>query len=146
MLRGISDLGRFTIAANDGSPGRVGDVCFDDCGGDSEAAMRTVSSAVERLVAEGFTANFGVVGGRLRAHDTGRTFAAHEVVIREYERFEGISDPDDMAIVYALESLDGTRGLLTDAFGVYSSPAVSAFLQHVPFRRAVHAGPVAVHA
>ena len=108
--------------------------------------MRTVSSAVDRLVAEGFTANFGVVDGKLRAYDTGRTFASHEVVIREYERFEGVSDPDDMAIVYAIEGLDGTRGLLTDAFGVYSSPAVSAFLQHVAIRRAVHAGPVAVHA
>jgi hypothetical protein len=108
--------------------------------------MRTLSSAVEQFVAEGFKANFGVVGGRLRAYDTGRTFAAHEVVIREYERFEGVSDPDDMAIVYAIESLDGTRGLLTDAFGVYSSPTVSVFLQHVPIRRIVHAGPIAVHA
>ena len=30
MLRGISDLRRFTIAATDGNLGRVGDVCFDD--------------------------------------------------------------------------------------------------------------------
>jgi hypothetical protein len=51
-----------------------------------------------------------------------------------------------MAIVYAIESLDGIRGLLTDALGVYSSPTVSAFLQHVPIRRTVHAGPAAVHA
>jgi len=108
--------------------------------------MSTLASAVERLVAEGFTANFGVAGGRLRAHDTGRTFAAHEVLIREYERFEGVSDPDDMAIVYAIESLNGTRGVLTDAFGVYASPTVSVFLQNVPIRRIVHAGSAAVHA
>ena len=30
MLRGITDLRRFTIAATDGNLGRVGDVCFDD--------------------------------------------------------------------------------------------------------------------
>ena len=30
MLRGINDLGRFTIAATDGDLGRVGDVYFDD--------------------------------------------------------------------------------------------------------------------
>jgi hypothetical protein len=35
---------------------------------------------------------------------------ADEVTIRGYQRFEGASDPDDMAIVYAIESLDGTRG------------------------------------
>ena len=30
MLRGISDLRRFTVAATDGNVGRVGDVYFDD--------------------------------------------------------------------------------------------------------------------
>ena len=34
MLRGISDLRRFTIAASDGSLGSVGDVYFDDRSGD----------------------------------------------------------------------------------------------------------------
>jgi hypothetical protein len=60
---------------------------------------------------------------------------ADEVTIRGCHRFEGASDPDDMAIVYAIESLDGTRGSLVDAFGVYSTAAVSAFLQPVPIRR-----------
>jgi hypothetical protein len=108
--------------------------------------MRTLSSTVERLVGESFTANFGVVGGRLRAYGSGKTFGAHEVITREYQRFEVVSDPDDMAIVYAIESLDGTRGLLADAFGVYSNPIVSAFLQDVPIRRTVQPGATAVHA
>jgi hypothetical protein len=106
--------------------------------------MRTLSSAIERLNGEGFTAHFGVVGDRLRAFDSGKTFGAHEVTIRGYQRFEGASDPDDMAILYAVESLDGTRGSLVDAFGVYSNPTVSAFLQDVPIRRTVQPG-VAMH-
>jgi hypothetical protein len=92
--------------------------------------MRTLSSAIEQLICEDFTAHFGVVGERLRAFDSGKTFRADEVTIRGYQRFEGASDPDDMAIVYAIESLDGTRGCLVDAFGVYSNPTVSVFLQH----------------
>lgn len=94
--------------------------------------MRTLSSAIERLASRGFTAHFGVVGGRLRAFDSGKTYGAHEVIIREYQRFEGVSDPDDMAILYAIESTDGTRGSLVDAFGAYSNPTVSAFLHDVP--------------
>ena len=96
--------------------------------------MRTLSSVIERLTDHGFAANFGVVGNRLRAFGTDKSFGAHEVTIRGHERFEGVSDPDDMAIIYAIESLDGTRGSLVDAFGVYSNPAVSAFLQEVPMR------------
>jgi hypothetical protein len=56
-------------------------------------------------------------------------------VIREYQRFEGVSNPDDMAIVYAIESLNRVRGSLVDAFGVYSDPAVSTFLPAVPISR-----------
>src|SRR5205814_1517307 len=106
----------------------------------------------------GFTAHFGVVGDRMRAFDCGKTFGAHELIIREFQRncgktfgaheliirefqrFEGVSDPDDMAIVYAIESTDGTRGSLVDAFGVYSNPTVSAFLHDVPIRRPVEPG------
>jgi hypothetical protein len=64
-------------------------------------------------------------------------------MIREYHRFEGVADPDDMAIVYAVESLDGTRGLLADAFGVHSNPIVSAFLRDVPIRRTFEPGAAA---
>ena len=103
--------------------------------------MGTLANAIERLVSRGFTANFGVVGDRLRAFDSGKTFGADEVAIREFQRFEGVSDPDDMAIVYAIESRDGTRGALVDAFGAYASPTVNAFLRDVPIRRTVE--PVA---
>jgi hypothetical protein len=97
----------------------------------------TLSSTIEELVGQGYTANFGVVGDRLRAFDSGKTFAAHEVMIRDYRRFEGVSDPDDMAVVYAIESQDGTRGSLVDAFGTYSNASVGAFLQDVPIRMAI---------
>jgi|SRR6185369_12203949 hypothetical protein len=78
--------------------------------------MKTLSEAMERLVRRGFT-----------------TFGSRDVIIREYDRFEGVSDPDDMAILYALESSSGVRGTLVDAFGVYSNPAISAYLKRVPF-------------
>jgi len=64
-----------------------------------------------------------------------KIFRPDEVVIREYRRFEGVSDPDDMSIVYAIETEGGTRGTLVDAYGVYSDPAVSTFLSTVPMRR-----------
>jgi hypothetical protein len=102
--------------------------------------MKTLSSTIERLISRGFTAHFGVVGGRLRAFDSGKMFEADQLTIREFQRFEGVSDPGDMAIVYAIESSDGTRGSLVDAFGAYSSPTVSAFLHDVPIRRTVDPG------
>jgi hypothetical protein len=95
----------------------------------------TLTGALDDLARRGFTERFGVVRGRLRAGASQKTFGADELTIRAYARFEGLSDPDDLAIVYAIESDDGTQGTLVDAFGVYANPAVGAFLKDVPIRQ-----------
>jgi hypothetical protein len=98
----------------------------------------TLAGAVEDLSSAGFVEHFGVSGDALRSFDSGRTFRPGQVVIREYQRFEGISDPDDTAIIYAIEAEGGARGTLVDAYGAYSDPMVGAFLHDVPIRGGDH--------
>jgi hypothetical protein len=92
----------------------------------------TLAGVMAELDRRGFTAHFRVVDGGLRAVGTKRTFPPDQVSIAEYHRFEGVSDPDDMSILYALETRNGIRGTLADAFGVYADPAVGAFIAEVP--------------
>jgi hypothetical protein len=101
----------------------------------------TLSQAIDEFVHRGFTEHFGVRGGRLRGFESGVTFDASDVVIRAFHRFEGVSDPDDMSIVYAIESSSGVRGTLVDAFGTYSNPAISAFVHNVAIQRPGEARP-----
>ncbi len=96
----------------------------------------TLDGTLDRLDHRGFTAHFGVIGDGLRDLGTGATFRADEIRICDTFRFEGVSDPDDMAIVYAIESRTGVRGTLVDAFGVYSNPAISEFMDRVAIGRA----------
>ena len=103
---------------------------------DSTLEYETVAGAIDRLAHLGFTEVFRVANGGLRAVSAGETLRSDDLVIREFHRVEGISDPDDMAIVYAVESTDGIRGTVTDAFGVYADPAIAAVLSRVPFRPA----------
>jgi hypothetical protein len=93
----------------------------------------SLAEAVDTLTARGFTEHFRVVGGRLCAVGTGEMFRGEDLVIRAFRRFEGISDPDDMAIVYAIEG-DHVRGTLTDAYGVYADPQTGAVLARIPIR------------
>ena len=104
------------------------------------AGYPTLWRAIDDLARAGFTEHFAVRGHALRAFDSGRMFSAGQVVIREFHRFEGVSDPDDMSIVYAIEGQGGVRGTLVDAFGAYSDPRVSAFLDGVPIRGASRFG------
>ena len=43
---------------------------------------------------------------------------AFEII--EMYRFEGMSNPDDSSVIYALESKDGTKGVLIDSYGMYA--------------------------
>jgi hypothetical protein len=103
-------------------------------------AYTTLAGAMDELARRGFTERFRVVDGGLRATAQGETMAPKDLMIREYYRYEGVSDPDDMAILYAIESTSGVRGTLADAFGVYSDPATSAVMDEIPIRANGH-GP-----
>jgi hypothetical protein len=96
----------------------------------------TVTEALADLARRGFIANFEYLDGALTAVDSGRTFGAEELTIVEHHRFEGASDPEDMAVVYAIESRDGVRGVVVDAFGVYADPELGEFLRTVTIHEA----------
>jgi hypothetical protein len=91
----------------------------------------TLAGATSELASRGFTEHFTLANGRLLGLQSGKEFRPDEVRISEYRRFEGASDPGDMAILYALETRSGLRGTLTDAFGVYADPRVGAFMKTV---------------
>ncbi len=93
---------------------------------------RTLASVVDDLDRQGFTEHFMAAHGALRSVSSGDTFSADEVRISKCYRFEGVSDPDDMSIVYAIETRNGVCGTLVDAFGVYSDPSVGEFVEDVP--------------
>lgn len=91
----------------------------------------TVREAIEGLKARGFTSNFEFIDGCFKSMDNGFQFEAGELTIVEHHRFEGISNPADESIVYAIESRSGERGVLVDAYGVYANPELSVFLTGV---------------
>jgi len=95
----------------------------------------TLAGTMDELARRGFTEHFQVVDRSLRALGKGESFPADRVMVAEYYRFEGVSDPDDMAILYGIETRSGLRGTLTDAFGFYADPLVSDFMKDVAFRR-----------
>ena len=96
-----------------------------------------VDTALIDLARRGFTANFEFIDGTFIAVDLNRSFAPQDLTIVEHHRFEGETDPDDMAIVYAIESRDGVRGTLVDAFGTYANPKLGEFLRNVKIREQV---------
>jgi hypothetical protein len=90
----------------------------------------TLAGEMEALAQRGFTEQFTAAAGGLRAVNRGVIVPPEDVVIAEYRRFEGVSDPGDMAILYAVEA-QGLRGTLVDAFGVYADPALTEVVDRI---------------
>lgn len=86
-----------------------------------------LSIKMKELQAAGYTHSFGVNDGFLKNGD--KIYGPDEVEIKGQFRFEGESNPDDMSILYMVETNDGKKGLLVDAFGVYADEETENFIQ-----------------
>lgn len=96
------------------------------------AAMETLSQAITRLTVAGYVANFRPVGGRLVCGRCATHFDPSGARVDDVVRFEGTSDPDDQAILYALAAGCGHCGLYSTAYGVDASRDDVAVLLALP--------------
>ena len=78
----------------------------------------TVTAAVNGLKQRGYTLDFNLEADRIHCPKTPLSLRPDEFEISEVYRFEGDSDPADEAIVYAIESIHGQRGVLVNGFGI----------------------------
>lgn len=90
-----------------------------------------MTSCTNTLQSEGYTENFIMKDVGLEAPSRHKLYTPSEIKVDSFYRFEGESDPADNAIVYAIETKDGTRGLLIDSYGAYRSDKVSKFITEV---------------
>jgi len=93
--------------------------------------MKTLASCLTKVVREGYAENFKVVEEGLQSLETEKIYHPDEVHIVNFFRFEGASDPSDSAILYVIETTDGAKGSLTDAYGMYADPDIDQFIKEV---------------
>jgi hypothetical protein len=93
--------------------------------------MRDMSQTLNKIIQQGYTQNFKVTEEGLACLETEKVYNAADLVVVNFYRFEGISDPSDSSILYAIEASDGTKGTLVDAYGAYSDPLVEMFMKQV---------------
>lgn len=80
----------------------------------------TLSEAINDLQANGFTYDFNLKPDCLECASLKLELHPEEFTIDEIYRFEGMSNPDDNSILFAISSNKGIKGLLVDAYGVYA--------------------------
>ena len=85
--------------------------------------MTTVSEVLSKLKSEGYTVDFNLKENCLVCGGDTPDIDPEDFVVDRHFRSEGVSDPGDEAIVYAISSeKHGLKGTLINAYGVYSDP------------------------
>ena len=85
-------------------------------------AYDTLTEAVNGLKQRGYNIDFNLEFDGITCHEKTLSLKPSDFEITEVYRFEGDSDPADEAVVYAIESKHGEKGILVNGFGVSADP------------------------
>lgn len=102
---------------------------------DRATNMTDLEKCMNKLEAQGYTDQYRVEKGKLVDVTNNKKYKAKDVKAVNFFRFEGITNPEDMSILYAIETSDGRKGTLVDAYGMYSDDDTGAFMQDVEINK-----------
>jgi hypothetical protein len=105
---------------------------------DRTTFMSDLQKCLDYLEDQGYTDQFRVEEDFLQSMtDSNCKYRPADVNAVNFYRFEGITDPDDMSILYAIETVDGRKGTLVDAYGLYSDDDTGEFMKEVDTHKKV---------
>ncbi len=83
--------------------------------------MTTLSEVLNNLREEGYTTDFNLGSKCLICSANQLELFPEDFEVDRHYRFEGMSDPGDQAIVYAISSAKfGVKGVIVDGYGIYA--------------------------
>jgi len=79
-----------------------------------------LAEAINDLKKRGYKEDFNLQPTCVECRSLKLQWNPEKFTIDEFHRFEGMSNPDDNSIVFAISAADGVKGVLVDAYGVYA--------------------------
>lgn len=98
--------------------------------------MTTLSEITNLLNQKGYTANLNLKENYLECMGNHLRIFPGEFIVDKHYRFEGASNPDDEAIVFAISSpKHNLKGVLINGYGVSSEPISHDMIKALDERR-----------
>lgn len=79
---------------------------------------KTLSQKINDLKEQGYTLDFNLDSDKITESNTKTSYIPKEFNVDKCHRFEGMSNPADNSILYAITTSDGRKGVLVDGYGV----------------------------
>lgn len=92
--------------------------------------LTTLSQRMNQLKKEGYTEEFCIKDNQITNGDGDFFLAIDQVNVDNFYRFEGMSDPADSSILYAISTNDKKiKGVIVNAYSIYSDPETLEFMK-----------------
>jgi len=87
---------------------------------------------IDKYQAEGYAASYKVSDNSLMDLETKIKYTPQDVTIVAEHRFEGMSNPSDMSILYVLETSNGSKGTVLANYSPSSNLETAEFFKKIP--------------
>ncbi|MDX1363436.1 hypothetical protein [Arenibacter latericius] len=94
--------------------------------------MKNESVIINRYKKEGYTSIYSIENNQLMDMDTKKSYTPQQVQIIAEHRFEGMSNPSDMSILYVVDTQDQSKGTILVNYNPAESSKMADFFQKVP--------------
>jgi len=96
----------------------------------------TLTETMNDLRKQGYTEDFNLQQNCLECRNGQFKIFTDDFKVDKFFRFEGDSNPSDAAILYAISSdVHQLKGVLVNAYGIYSEPVTDEMLQKLEIRK-----------
>jgi hypothetical protein len=86
---------------------------------------------IKKYQDEGYITNYLFTNGTLINTETKQVYQPHDIFIVAHHRYEGMSDPDDMSILYVIETKDD-KGTHLIGYGPTADLEEAEFFKEIP--------------
>lgn len=92
----------------------------------------TLLAVIELARSEGFTTEFATNDKGFFDPESGKTYLPESIAKVEVIRVDApFSEPDAQSIVYFMETVDGQKGWISDAYGLYADANLAEHLNRI---------------
>jgi hypothetical protein len=93
--------------------------------------FETLTDALEDLKKRGYASDFNLQPDAIECGALDLKLRPEDFHVDEIYRFEGMNDPDDSTILFAVNSTAGVKGVIVDAYGAYTDSLTESMLHRL---------------
>ncbi|RXJ44346.1 hypothetical protein [Gelidibacter gilvus] len=87
---------------------------------------------IKRYEAMGYTDQYRIVEDLLENLNSKKRYAPEEVLLMKEHRYEGMSNPSDMSLLYVIKTKDGSQGTMLASYGANADNSIHEFMNSIP--------------